>query len=168
MRLISGRCDPTRKQRLYTGLLLMRPFASSQLTAFLGVCAIAACASPLLAQGSSQRLGIDVAAIQQQSFQGNHFLTRPGGPGRQAMAAGDLDSVVTAKHTFRREGAIVGGILFGGLGFLISQMDDPDSGGRVSTAGLTLGGAALGALTGALIGNFLSRSDSTAAAQSPP
>jgi hypothetical protein len=147
----------------------MRPFGSSQLTAFLGVCAIAVCASPLLAQGSPQRLGIDVAAIQQQGFQGNHFLTRPGVPGRQAMAAGDLDSVVTAKHTFRREGAIIGGILFGGLGFLISQMDDPDSGGHVSTAGLTFGGVALGALTGALIGNFVSRSsDSTEAAQPPP
>jgi hypothetical protein len=146
----------------------MPSFASSKLIAFSGACAIVLCASPLLAQGSSQRLGIDVTTIHPQSLQADNLLAGLETPDRQTMVTGVLDSLPTAKHTFRREGAIVGGILFGGLGFLVSQMDDPDSGGHVSTVGLTLGGVALGALTGALIGNFITDADSTEAPQPPP
>jgi hypothetical protein len=140
----------------------------SKLTAFSASVASVVFASPLLAQGSPQRLGIDPIAGHTRSSRVSDLLTGPEIPGQQAVVAGILDSLPTTKHTFRREGAIVGGILFGGLGFLVSQMDDPDSGGHVSTVGFTLGGVALGALTGALIGNFISHADSTEAAQPPP
>jgi len=71
-----------------------------------------------------------------------------------------LESGQEGRHTYWREGAVAGGVPFGALGLLISQLDTPDSGGHVSTVGLTLGGVALGALTGALLGNFISRPDS--------
>lgn len=144
----------------------MQNFALSKLIAFSGACAIVLCASPLLAQGTSQRLGIDVTTIQ--SLQADNLLAGLESPDPQAMVTGVLDSLTPTKHTLRREGAVVGGILFGGLGFLVSQMDDPDSGGHVSTIGLTLGGVALGALTGALVGNFIAHADSTEAPQPPP
>ena len=66
-------------------------------------------------------------------------------------------------RTYAREGAIIGGVLFGILGFVASGLDDPDSGGHVSTVGLTVGGAAVGALTGALIGGLFPHPEPTAA-----
>src|SRR5678816_4059013 len=50
----------------------------------------------------------------------------------------DLESGQEVRRTYWREGAVAGGVLFGALGFLISQLDTPDSGGNVSTVGLTL------------------------------
>lgn len=67
-----------------------------------------------------------------------------------------LESGQEGRRTYWREGAVAGGVLFGALGFLISQLDTPDSGGHVSTVGLTLGGVALGAFTGALVGHSIS------------
>ena len=67
------------------------------------------------------------------------------------------------QRTYAREGAILGGVLFGILGFVASGLDDPDSGGHVSTVGLTVGGAAVGALTGALIGGLFPHPEPKAA-----
>ena len=71
-------------------------------------------------------------------------------------------------RTYAREGAVIGGVLFGILGFVAGGLDDPDSGGHVSTVGLTVGGAAVGAVTGALIGGLVPHPESKAAQTPSP
>lgn len=57
--------------------------------------------------------------------------------------------------TYRTTGAIIGGIVFGGLALALSSVGDSDSGGSTSVPLATIGGVALGALTGALIGGSI-------------
>jgi hypothetical protein len=95
-------------------------------------------------------------------------------PNRIAFDASRLDSrlfaTVSAGHpiavsqpshpTQWRKGAVIGGVVGGLLGFLAaSALDDPDGDGQLSTVGVTIGGAGVGAIAGALIGGLFPRKE---------
>lgn len=108
--------------------------------------------TPLLGQGVSR---VDLRSLQQATIDIRLF-ERPA-PRTFTMARVSESSAHPTGETHWREGALIGGGLLGIFGFVVSGIDDGDSGGHVSTIGLTLGSAAVGALSGALIGGLFPR-----------
>jgi hypothetical protein len=122
--------------------------------------------SPLSAQGSvaARSLAFDGSRIDRRLLGGK---TAPI-PAAAVVDVSDMTPSQRSRRTHWRKGALIGGALGGILGFVASGLDDADSGGRVSTVGLTVGGAAVGALTGALIGGLFTDRDSGGKAATLP